>query len=68
MAKNPYDKVIKEMKKKISASYKKFTQNISKKAPLKTLQKDSAELMMLLGEVNYLVKECERMHKKTTKK
>ena len=61
---DPYQKMLKDMEKKLSSSYKKLSSNMLKNAPLKTLQKDAHELMLLLGETNYLAKECKRMKKK----
>jgi len=61
---NPYQKVLNDMEKKISISYKKLSKNMFKNAPLKTLQKDINELMLLLGEANYLAKECKQIKRK----
>lgn len=52
-----------DLEKRITKSYKKLSSHILKNAPYKTLQKESAELMILLGEANYLAKECKRIKK-----
>jgi len=62
---NPYQKVLGEMEKKLNKSFQKMSKNMLKKTPLKTMQKDMHELMLLLGETNYLAKECTRIKKKT---
>lgn len=58
-----YQKVLKDMEKKLSKAYKILSSSMLKNAPLKTLQKQAHELMLLLGETNYLAKECKKMDK-----
>ena len=64
MKKNSHEKVLKDMEKKILASFKKIKENINKDAPLSTLKKNSAEMMLLLGEINYLAKEIKKANPK----
>jgi hypothetical protein len=56
-----YQKILKSMEKKLSQSFKKLSSNMLKNAPVNTIKKDSHDLLMLLGEVNYLTKECKKM-------
>jgi len=61
--KNPYQKVLIDMEKKLSESFKSLSEDMQKSSDIKIIQKDVHELMMLLGEANYLAKECKRIKK-----
>jgi hypothetical protein len=60
----PYQKALFNMEKKLSKSFSKLSKDMRKNANLKILNNDTNELMMLLGETQYLTKECKRMRKK----
>ena len=60
----PYQKVLLNMQKKLKKSFNKLNSDIAKGKSHSILQKDGTEIMMLLGEVYYLTKECKRMQKK----
>jgi hypothetical protein len=52
-----------EMERKLAISYKKLKKDMLNKSSLTTLQKDSHELLLLLGEVRFLENECKKMKK-----
>ena len=62
--KNPFQKKLFDIEKRITKSYKNLSSHILKNSPYKTLKKESQELMMMLGEANYLAKECKRIKSK----
>ncbi|MBN2479817.1 MAG: hypothetical protein JXA94_06280 [Parachlamydiales bacterium] len=43
--------------KKLDNSYKKLEKDIEKHAPFDIIEKDNNELLLLLGECNYMVRE-----------
>jgi len=45
------------MMKKLDKSYKKLDTDIKRHASLDIIKKDSNEILMLLGECNYMVRE-----------
>ena len=49
---------------KIEKSYKKLNDDVKKHAPYRTIEKDNNELLMLLGECNYIVREFHLFQKK----
>lgn len=61
---NPYLKVFAQMERKLEKAYKKMREHMLKNASLEILQKDTHELMLLLGETNYLAKECKKFESK----
>ena len=61
---NPYGKALEEMEKKLNKSYRKLACDIKKKAPITTIKKDSHDLLIHLGECNYLMQECKKIAKK----
>jgi hypothetical protein len=61
---NPYGEAMQEMEKKLSKSYKKLESDIKKHAPITTIKKDSHDLLIHLGECNYLMQECKKIEKK----
>jgi hypothetical protein len=50
-----------EMERKLTRSYNKLKKDILNKRSLTTLQKDSHELLLLLGEVRFLENECKKL-------
>lgn len=61
---NPYTKKYHEMEKKLQQTYQKLDKDFQKNAPISILTKDTQELMMLLGECNYIARECHLFEKK----
>jgi hypothetical protein len=47
----------KEMKNKIDKALKKLKSDIEKKQPIEMIEQDNNELLLLLGQCNYLVRE-----------
>jgi hypothetical protein len=58
---NPYAKMYSQMEKKLAKCYENLRQDMLKHASLETLKNDTHELMLLLGETNYLAKECRKL-------
>ena len=54
---NDYKGEMLDMRRKIDKSYKKLDQDLKKHAPYSTIEKDQNQLLMLLGECNYMVRE-----------
>jgi len=55
---------VEKMQNKIDTALKKLEKDIKRKAPYKVIEEDNNELLMLLGECNYIVREFhERMIK-----
>lgn len=52
-----WEKNVALMKKRIELSFNKLKNDIKNKAPLDKIEKDNNELLMLLGECNYVVRE-----------
>ncbi|KPK33559.1 MAG: hypothetical protein AMS24_00775 [Chlamydiae bacterium SM23_39] len=59
----PYQKALINMEKKLSKSFKNLSRDMLKSSEIKIIQKDVHELMILLGEANYLAKECKKIKK-----
>lgn len=60
-----------DLEKKAEKAMAKFRSNIKKKASPATLLKDKSELLLLLGECNYMARQCMRaasIEKKGSKK
>ena len=60
---SPYQNPLEDVAYRIKNSYKKLEKNVYKKVPLKIIKKDSDDLMLLLGELNFLAKECKETEK-----
>lgn len=58
-----YKKALDTMQKKLAKSFSKLKLSITKHASVDKIKKESHELLLLLGEVNYLAKECKKMEK-----
>jgi hypothetical protein len=52
------------METKINKACKKLNSHIKQKAPFEKIEKDNNELLMLLGECNYIVREFHNYQKK----
>lgn len=55
-----------KMQKEIDQALSKLKKDIKRKAPFKVIEKDNNDLLMLLGECNYIVREFHE-HVKATK-
>ncbi len=62
--KNPYKIQLVSIEKKIDKTYKKLNNHIKKHASYDVIEQDNNELLMLLGECNYLVREFHQFQKK----
>jgi hypothetical protein len=63
VSEDSYQRYLSKMQKKLDQSYNRLKKDFARKANLNTLRKDSHELMMLLGEANFLEKECKKLRK-----
>ena len=53
------------LEEKIGKAFTTLRSNIRKKASPKTINSNKNELLLLLGECNYMARECMRCEKKT---
>ena len=66
----PYVKMWMNMEKRLDKAFKKLKSDVSKSKNIKIIQKDKNDLLLLLGECNYLSRECAQLsglEKKTLK-
>lgn len=63
-AENFFQSIFLEMEKRLSKSYLQLEKDFLNKMPLDTLRKDSRELFVILGEMEYLKSECKRLNNK----
>jgi len=49
-----------QMKKKLDIALKKLQKDVKNKAPFNVIEKDNNEILLLLGECNYYVREFHR--------
>ncbi len=54
----PYVKMWQMLEKKLDNAFVQLKKDIYKNKGLKTIQKDKNEIVLLLGECNYLTREC----------
>ncbi|PIS03323.1 MAG: hypothetical protein COT85_00560 [Chlamydiae bacterium CG10_big_fil_rev_8_21_14_0_10_42_34] len=54
-------KAYKELQTKAEKAWIQLRNNVKKNAPAKVLVKDQSNLLLLLGECNYMQRECTRM-------
>jgi hypothetical protein len=63
--KNPYKKTLNSWDKKVGKTFSSLQKEMSSQHPnLKKIDEDYNKLILLLGEWNYLARECELMQKK----
>jgi hypothetical protein len=51
----------KELQTQVDKAWKRLQANVKKKAKPQILVRDKNELLLLLGECNYMVRECMRL-------
>ena len=49
-----------KLQKQVDQAWTKMKSHVKKKASTQVLMRDKAHLMLLLGECNYMAKECKR--------
>ena len=59
----PYVKMWNKMEKRLDKAFRKLKSDVSKSKNIKIIQKDKNELLLLLGECNYLSRECAQLGK-----
>lgn len=57
---NPYLKQLEVMEKKLDKSYNKLSNHLAKKARFEIIEQDNKELLLLLGECNFIARECQK--------
>ena len=67
---NPYRRQLEAMEKKLDKTYNKLNKHLKKNASFEIIEKDNRELLLLLGECNFIARECQRFktEKNTRKK
>ena len=58
----------KALQRKVDQAWNKLRLNVKKKAPASTIAKDRNRLMLLLGECNYMARECAQAAKRAKPK
>lgn len=64
VTKAAYNKAFKSLKTQVDKAWKKFCLDKKRKASPAVMAKDHKELLLLLGECNYLARECMKMSAK----
>jgi len=59
----PYVKMWHKMEKRLDKAFKKLKNDVAKSKNIKVIQKDKNDLLLLLGECNYLSRECSQLGK-----
>lgn len=54
----------KEMQKQVDRAWAKLRANVKRKASPQTLIRDKNNLLLLLGECNYMARECMRVSRR----
>ena len=57
-----------QLRKRVDAAWSKLQSNVKKKASPKVLTRAKNELLLLLGECNYMARETARLAKKAKRK
>jgi hypothetical protein len=63
--KNPYVPLLHKMEHKLSKYIQALSKDLCKSKNYKVIEKDNNQILLLLGECNYIAKECERFEKQT---
>ncbi len=58
----------KALQKKIDQTWNRLRLNVKKKAPASAIAKDRNQLLLLLGECNYMARECARAAERSQQK
>jgi hypothetical protein len=61
-------KAYEDLKKQVHRSWKKLKSDFKKKAPAKTTARNTRQLLLLLGECNYMARECMRHGRRPARK
>jgi hypothetical protein len=61
-------KAYKLLQAKVDKAWAKLQADVRKKAPIDVLVRNKNQLLLLLGECNYMVRECMRSDAKTKKR
>ncbi|HRW58089.1 MAG TPA: hypothetical protein P5048_00550 [Chlamydiales bacterium] len=61
---NNYEKAFHELEDRINEASKKLKEAIAQKSSPEEIEKKAQEMMILLGECNYLIREMKFTHKK----
>jgi hypothetical protein len=59
-----YWDIYKDLQKRVDKAWLKLKSDVKKKAKPQVLLKDKTELLLLLGECNYMARECMRIARK----
>jgi hypothetical protein len=54
-----------ELQKKVDKAWSKLKSNVNRKAKPQVLIRDKNQLLLLLGECNYMARECTRLESKS---
>jgi hypothetical protein len=60
-------KAYQDLQKQASDAWEKYQSNVKKKAKMNVIAKDHLRLVLLLGECEYMARECMRMAAKSKK-
>jgi hypothetical protein len=63
-----YWKAFRELQAKADKAWKKFHSSVKKKASSATIANDRNQLLLVLGECNYMARECARLAKSKKKR
>jgi hypothetical protein len=66
--KKAYWEAYKQLQKRVDAAWDKLQQNVLKKASPSVLIRDKNNLLLLLGECNYMARECMELSAKAKKR
>lgn len=58
----------KALQRKVDQAWNKLRLNVKKKAPASAIAKDRNRLLLLLGECNYMARECARAANRAKRK
>jgi hypothetical protein len=56
-----YWKAFKDLEARADAAWKKFQSSVKNKAPQSEIAKNRSDLLLILGECNYMAQECARL-------
>jgi hypothetical protein len=60
-------KAYKELQVNAEKAWRKFHKDVLNHAPSNVIMKDHNNLLLILGECNYMARECSRMERKSRK-
>lgn len=65
---NPYKRQLGLMEKKLDKTYTKLNKHLQQNARFEIIEKDNKDLLLLLGECNFIARECQRINNEEDKK